>query len=753
MFTINKYLLWGVNILLACIYVTVNAAVLTHQVIASGGNYTTSGNTSLGYTIGQPFVPAQTSQFTAGFWHGQLEELSLATLVIIPPESTTCNTAFEVKVQLQLPEGQEVDQASIVLKFDPAILKVDGGIKIGSGFTELLPSTVKNGNISFMGIAIPSVSGIVDVMTIPFQVKPGILADNVTLGFEGSKTAIRSSGKPISLAELEPTTFPVKSKGQLIGVVPGAKGHWLRIHVYPLISSKPEDEIIHESIKMDSDLFVLDDEFELGTTYTVYVSTTNALQQKRDIVARCGGSSIQFDKLQRGDVVGYDAQTDQNEPPDNLINGNDASMFATFCSTHPEIEAHRIEADRIDYNLDGIVDIRDSDPLFLTEHFDLNDSGKVDCEPNGDDSKVIGEALKKAKDPWIGLLGEMNENERPYLKKGHRVPFLTVGTDFNAVVEIQTGTQPIDTAEILLSFDPALLKVNQIEISDHLNTPIYNTPAENNEGQIYSIATHLSADQPQGTFTLITANFTLLAAGGQDTLTTQVNAFAYGKKLSNITAETIISTDDDNTVQLTLTKQGSGTVTSDIGGVDCGVTCVADYPLGTTVMLTALPASDFKKWVGNCQGTTNPLMVNMDADKNCTAVFGTNLLVELGGFSVTPTADNTLLIAWQTLSETDTVAFQLWRARPAAEGLCADYLNTTEVTRLTTIPIEAQGNLESGDLYTYEIADDLTDYCYGLEEIDSQGNRTFYIIGPGIDGWLLIPHLGMDIDDWLSISH
>jgi hypothetical protein len=739
----NKYLLAMTVILFAGIGTIANAATLTHSVIAAGGGNTTSANISLGHTIGQPFVPAQNSQFIAGFWHGPAEELSLATLVIIPPESTTCNTSFEVKVQLQLPEGQEVDQTNIVLKFDPAILKVDGGIKIGSGFTELLPSTVKNGNISFMGIAIPPVSGIVDVMTIPFQVKPGILADNVTLGFEGSKTAIRSSGKPISLAELEPTTFPVKSEGQLTGVVPGAKGHWLRIHVYPLISSKPEDEIIHESIKMDSDQFVLDGEFELGATYTVYVSATNALQQKRDIVARCGSKSKQFDKLQRGDVVGYNAQTGQNEPPDNLIYENDASIFATFCNSPTEIEA-----DKIDYNLDGVVDAQDSNPLFLTEHFDLNGNGKVDCEIGGVDAQVL--AIPEI---WEGLPGEMNEKERPYLKKGHRVPLLTVGSHFKATVKIQTGTQPIDTAGVLLSFDPTLLKVNQIEISDYLNTPIYHTPVENNQGRIYSIAIHLLADRPQGTFTLITANFTLLAAGGQETLTTQVNAFAYGKKLSNITAETIISEIDDNTVQLTITKQGSGTVTSDIDGIDCGVTCVADYPLGTTVMLTALPASDFKKWVGNCQGTTNPLMVNMDADKNCTAVFGTDLLVELGDFSITPTADNTLLITWQTLSEDDTLAFHLWRAQPTSEGLCADYLNTTEVTRLTTIPIEAQGNLESGDFYTYEIADDLTDYCYGLEEIDSQGNRTFYIIGPGIDGWLLIPHWEIDVDDWLPISH
>jgi len=65
---------------------------------------------------------------------------------------------------------------------------------------------------------------------------------------------------------------------------------------------------------------------------------------------------------------------------------------------------------------------------------------------------------------------------------------------------------------------------------------------------------------------------------------------------------------------------GSGTVTSDPPGIDCGATCSAAYDRGTTVALTATPApgSIFGGWNGcSADGT-----VRLDGDKQCTAIFG-----------------------------------------------------------------------------------------------------------------------------------
>jgi hypothetical protein len=59
-------------------------------------------------------------------------------------------------------------------------------------------------------------------------------------------------------------------------------------------------------------------------------------------------------------------------------------------------------------------------------------------------------------------------------------------------------------------------------------------------------------------------------------------------------------------VQLTVTKAGTGSVTSTPGGIDCGSSCAASFTAGTAVALTATPAAGwvFMGWSGaGCAGT------------------------------------------------------------------------------------------------------------------------------------------------------
>lgn len=80
----------------------------------------------------------------------------------------------------------------------------------------------------------------------------------------------------------------------------------------------------------------------------------------------------------------------------------------------------------------------------------------------------------------------------------------------------------------------------------------------------------------------------------------------------------------DNNARLDVAKDGagSGTVTDDLGKIDCGTACAARYMLGTQVTLTATPAagSEFTGWSGDCSGT-GTCTVSIDAAKSVRAEF------------------------------------------------------------------------------------------------------------------------------------
>lgn len=81
------------------------------------------------------------------------------------------------------------------------------------------------------------------------------------------------------------------------------------------------------------------------------------------------------------------------------------------------------------------------------------------------------------------------------------------------------------------------------------------------------------------------------------------------------------------TLTVTRAGPGSGSITSNPVGIDCGngKVCTHNFNSGTTVTLTAIPASGstFTGWSGNgnCQGTAINTNVFMNASWNCTANF------------------------------------------------------------------------------------------------------------------------------------
>jgi uncharacterized repeat protein (TIGR02543 family) len=77
------------------------------------------------------------------------------------------------------------------------------------------------------------------------------------------------------------------------------------------------------------------------------------------------------------------------------------------------------------------------------------------------------------------------------------------------------------------------------------------------------------------------------------------------------------------TLTLTKTGTGTGTVTSNPSGINCGTTCSYQFVSGTNVILTATPdsLSVFSGWSGDAAGSSSPVTITMNSNKNVTATF------------------------------------------------------------------------------------------------------------------------------------
>jgi len=73
------------------------------------------------------------------------------------------------------------------------------------------------------------------------------------------------------------------------------------------------------------------------------------------------------------------------------------------------------------------------------------------------------------------------------------------------------------------------------------------------------------------------------------------------------------------------TGTGSGSITSNPSGIDCGATCAHAFSHGASVTLTASPAADstFIGWTGACSGA-GPCTLQMNADQAAIAEFRAN---------------------------------------------------------------------------------------------------------------------------------
>ncbi len=145
----------------------------------------------------------------------------------------------------------------------------------------------------------------------------------------------------------------------------------------------------------------------------------------------------------------------------------------------------------------------------------------------------------------------------------------------------------------------------------------------------------------------------------------------------NVTAQFVPSTSESHTLSITVT--GGGAVSSDPAGINCGTACSANYAAGTSVTLTATPASGqlFLSWGGACAGTTLTCAVAMTEARSVTATFAPlsgqagwsdEMVLTAGGGTVRSAIDNDGNAILLFLSRDDQLRERIFTSRYTPAG-------------------------------------------------------------------------------------
>ena len=187
-----------------------------------------------------------------------------------------------------------------------------------------------------------------------------------------------------------------------------------------------------------------------------------------------------------------------------------------------------------------------------------------------------------------------------------------VGSGSGSVLSI-TSTIPssVVSGSILPTISVQLLDANANPVT---TAGVGVTLSLSPSGTLGGTTTQLTNASGVATFTGVT-----ISAAGAAGYTVVASATNYTSDNSNPFTVTLPS------FTLTVAKSGagSGTVTSNTGGINCGATCAASFVSGTSVTLTANPASGsaFTGWSGGGCSGTGTCVVSVTAATTVTATF------------------------------------------------------------------------------------------------------------------------------------
>jgi hypothetical protein len=224
----------------------------------------------------------------------------------------------------------------------------------------------------------------------------------------------------------------------------------------------------------------------------------------------------------------------------------------------------------------------------------------------------------------------------------------------------------------------------------------------------------------------------------------------------NVTAAFATAAPTQYTLTVSKTGSGSGTVTSSPTGIDCGSDCTETYDQGTSVTLTATPASGstFGGWSGDADCSDG--VVTMNANMTCTATFNpqvvgyTLTVLKSGTGSGTVTSSPAGINCGSDCSETYTKVQKVKLTAKAdanstftgwSGGGCSG-TKTCTVTVDTAVTVTADFALKTPDI---SIAQTTLDF--GSIKVGKKGTKTLKITNNGT-GDLVITLSGLEGTDF-----
>jgi hypothetical protein len=210
-----------------------------------------------------------------------------------------------------------------------------------------------------------------------------------------------------------------------------------------------------------------------------------------------------------------------------------------------------------------------------------------------------------------------------------------------------------------------------------------------------------------GTTTLVTSVDDNLDDGDQScTIITSAATSAdpnYHQMAVDDVAVTVIDDDISFVLDVVKTGTGSGTITSDLPGINCGSDCTEAYVEDSVVTLTATPAagSALNGWSGACTGTWT-CQVTMSQAMSVTAEFSpVGIIVQPTNITLTETGRiSQVLTISLAAPPTNIVSINLASSNPAecevySDELLLDQFNWQSGT--TTLITSVDDNIDDGD--------------------------------------------------------